>query len=600
MDQLNVVYYGYVFDASGYGHAARAYIHALNEAGVTLSVVNLSGSGMQVGDGLVESLIGRKISADFHIFHGVPPQWARLAFRLSNAIGMTVWETDTMPTQWRNVLNHTLEVWLPSEFNVGVFSRALERPVFKLPHPLMNSPANGHTSSSDSDQFPGVEETDFVFYSIFEWQERKSPEGLIDSFLRAFPARSDALLLIKTNPGAADLVKATVETSRRKIASEARIEIRPEAWNESRIRALHARGDCYVSLHRGEGWGYPLFEAAARGKPVVATDYSGPLDYLDPKVHCLVRTNPAAVHQRYLYYHPGMNWAEPDLDHASELMRWVYENRDEACSRAADEAERISSAYSLQAVGEMAKERMLQLLKRTRPDKWARVASAQQAQQFAPAVPIPPEWYDQDYFETGLKSNWDQGYTWRVFSELFNETADFLCDIFQEADSYLDVGCAKGFLVRTLRARGKDCWGFDHSRWAVTRSEAASKPFIMQSSIDEVSFDRQFDVLVAFSIFESLTPAQARSFLERARRWTRQAIVATIPSFEEEGERPRPAAEDRDLSHINMKSRGWWHDLFLSAGWRQDSVHRIAERLCRTHPLPSRMGWKLYLYTPVQ
>src|SRR6185503_14632729 len=110
----------------GYGHAARAYIHALHEARVRLSVVNLSANGRQVQDPLIESLISRPLDADFHLFHGVPSQWGRLAFRLRNAIGMTVWETDTMPSQWRNVLNHTLEVWLPCDFNVSVFSRALE------------------------------------------------------------------------------------------------------------------------------------------------------------------------------------------------------------------------------------------------------------------------------------------------------------------------------------------------------------------------------------------------------------------------------------------------------------------------------------------
>src|SRR3989454_904250 len=143
MDELSVVYYGYVFDASGYGHAARAYIHALHEAGVGLSVVNLSGGGRQVRDPLIESLIGRPVDADFHLSHGIPPQWARLAFRLRNAIGMTVWETDTMPSQWRNVLSHVLEVWLPCDFNVSVFSRDLRTPTFKLPHAVLSRHFNG-------------------------------------------------------------------------------------------------------------------------------------------------------------------------------------------------------------------------------------------------------------------------------------------------------------------------------------------------------------------------------------------------------------------------------------------------------------------------
>ena len=144
VEKIALVYHGHVFDASGYGQAARGYIHSLDRAGVELSVMDLSGHARQVSDPLVESLVGKPMQADFHLFHGIPSIWARDAFRLPNAIGMTVWETDTMPTQWRNTLNHMLEVWLPCDYNVQAFETKISKPVFKLPHarlpPLEASP----------------------------------------------------------------------------------------------------------------------------------------------------------------------------------------------------------------------------------------------------------------------------------------------------------------------------------------------------------------------------------------------------------------------------------------------------------------------------
>jgi glycosyltransferase involved in cell wall biosynthesis len=598
MDELSIIYYGYIYDASGYGQAARAYIHALHSAGVALSVVDLANHGIQVHDELVQSLVGRKANADFHLFHGIPPQWARRAFRLNNAIGMTVWETDTMPSQWRNALNHTLEVWLPCEFNVSAFSRALEKPIFKLPHPVFPPCGNGNGHLQCADSVMAAYDGDFVFYSIFEWQERKSPQGLIESFLRAFPTESDAVLIIKTNHGADDLARRSLETARRLVHSDARVEVRSEAWDEAQIDALHRRGDCYVSLHRGEGWGYPLFEAASRGTPVIATSYSGPLDYLDPQAHSLIRFQPRPVRQPYLYYHPSMQWAEPDLEHASELMRWVYYNRDTATSQAVSAAKTIQSAYSPEAVGAMARERLMELLKRTQPQKFLRHEWTRRAAALKPALPIPADWYDEDYFENGVKSNWERGYTWPLFQELFQNTADFLTDIFQEASSYLDVGTGKGFLVRALRDRGKECWGFDHSRWAVDQAEERVKPYVTCASVDDVQYDREFDLLLAFSIFESLTEQQVLSFLSRALHWTRQAMLAVIPSFEDEQEESLYKSNDRDLSHVTMKSRRWWHDLFVRAGWRHDPLHRIVERMSQRHELPTRMGWKVYVYAP--
>jgi hypothetical protein len=61
---------------------------------------------------------------------------------------------------------------------------------------------------------------------------------------------------------------------------------------------------------------------------------------------------------------------------------------------------------------------------------------------------------------------------------------------------------------------------------------------------------------------------------------------------------PRLAADDRDLSRITLRSRAWWHELFLRAGWRQDVLGRLAQRTLATHPLPARMGWKVFAYTP--
>src|SRR5262249_22063355 len=186
-----------------------------------------------------------------------------------------------------------------------------------------------------------------------------------------------------------------------------------------------------------------------------------------PRAHHLVRYELRPVRQPYVYYHPHMRWAEPDLTHAAEHMRWVYANRESAREQAAEATQNIQHSYSLEAVGARAGERLLKLLQRTQPHKWERLGRGARARWLHPVIPIPADWYDEDYFENGRKSNWDQGYTWPLFAGLFQETAAFLSSMFSEATSYLDIGCAKGFLMRTLHELGKECWGFDHSKWAI-------------------------------------------------------------------------------------------------------------------------------------
>src|SRR5581483_10887030 len=431
MDDIALTYYGHVFDASGYGQAARSYIHALHSAGVRLSVVDLMHHGHQVRDELVDSLVGRPITPDFHLFHGIPPQWARLAFRLRNAIGMTVWETDTMPTQWRNILGHVVDVWLPCTFNVDTFQRDIQTPIFRLPHPVVGRRVNGHVV--DANRLIGSTPESFVFYSIFEWQERKGPIDLLRAYFTAFPDEGDTLLVLKVNPGAADVAARAVDDMRRDLGSSARVHVRAAGWGEPEIEALHERGNCYVSLHRGEGWGYPLFDAVTRGRPVIATAFAGPLDYLRGDSARLVPYTLAPVRQRYAYYGPQMRWAEPDVAEAVRAMRDVYTDRDAAMARARAHASAVCADYSIERIGAAAKQRLLSLLQQRNPARLRAVRLAKRPDALAPPVPVPGSWYDEDYFEYGLKSNWVGGYDWTHFAGVFRETATFLTEMFPDA-----------------------------------------------------------------------------------------------------------------------------------------------------------------------
>lgn len=593
-EAIRLNYYGAPFDASGYGQAARLYIHALHAAGIKLSVIDTGARPAQVEDAEIARLLGEDPAADFNLFHGIPPFWARNAFRLRNVIAMTVWETDTMPQQWRNPLVHAIDVWLPCSFNIDVFSRGLGRAPFRLPHALPSGGYNGAHHPLAADPALGLAADDFVFYSIFEWQDRKNPTGLLEAFLRAFPEENDAVLAVKTSGAAASLAATALADLRARTGSRGRVVLACEGWEETKIAALQARGDCYVSLHKGEGWNYPLFEAACRGKPVVATAYAGPLDYLDEAHHWLVRCGTTPVRQRYAYYNSTMRWAEPDLGHAIEGLRWVHGNRVAARDRAAAAAAVLRSTYSQERIGAMAKARLAELLGRVNPPRLATIHREEREQHRPETFPIPGDWYDADYFEHGRKSNWLQGYRWTAFQGIFEAAAGYLVEMFPEARSVLDVGCAKGFLVRALRAKGMEAWGFDHSRWAIENAEAAAKPFLQIAEATTAEFDRRFDLVVAMHVLESLTEDQLAVLLPRMRLWSGQAMLAVIATADD----PAAARTDGDLARITMQTREWWVERFRAAGWHRDAIHRRFERECRRHPLVQRMNWDVFVFTP--
>lgn len=372
MRQLKVVYHGYVFDLSGYGEVARAYVHALHAIGINVSVVQLVKRSPQVSDSLVESLLDKPIEdVDFHLFHGTPTVWAPHASQLENAIGMTVWETDMMPPQWRDPCSKVLELWVPCEFNRTVFASALNKLVFKLPHPIFHT--GSKTDPRGLNRCLNLNDNDFVFYSIIRWQDRKSPEALLEAYLRAFPHHGNCIFILKTNPGAVKIASKTLDRLRSKLGSEGRVSVRAEAWEEGDIEALHERGNCYLSLHKGEGWSYPLFEAAHRGKLVVATGYSGPMDYLRPEAHALVSYSLGPVRQPYVFYQAPMQWAYPDIPHAAQRIREVYERRVFFATRAVQAAQDINERFSLEKIGKLAYDRFVTLLRRHYPERAQRL-----------------------------------------------------------------------------------------------------------------------------------------------------------------------------------------------------------------------------------
>ena len=283
----------------------------------------------------------------------------------SQTVALTAWETDRIPESWVDALAGVREVWVPCSHNVDVFARQTSVPVFRVPHPYLPQLAN--TTKDDvlaMSSRLSLKSDDFVFFSVLEWQERKCPLGVIRAFLEAFGDEPDIVLVIKawfrdggllTRAGRAALGVLQRCTQ---YGSRPRIIIETDMWPEHLMRALFKRGNCYVSLHRGEGWGYPLFNAACNGTPVIATAYSGPLDYLDAEHHNLVRYQLAPVTQKYGYFNEDMLWADPDVSHAARLMRYVYEHRQESLRRAEIAAGVMRDNFSVAAVGRAAADRL--------------------------------------------------------------------------------------------------------------------------------------------------------------------------------------------------------------------------------------------------
>ena len=119
------------------------------------------------------------------------------------------------------------------------------------------------------------------------------------------------------------------------------------------VNRLIQLSDCYMSLHRAEGLGLTLAEAMMLRTPVIGTNYSGNLDFMNDQNSYLVRWTPCSVGERYQAYDVrGATWADPDVVHASEQLQRVFEQREEARQRARLAERDVRAQFSMSAYAE--------------------------------------------------------------------------------------------------------------------------------------------------------------------------------------------------------------------------------------------------------
>lgn len=257
------------------------------------------------------------------------------------SIGVWFWETTVFPASWREALHFVDEVWVASEFVRVAVAAESWKPVQVVPLPLA-APLPPKLSRADLQLPEG-----FLFLFSFDFQsvfERKNPLGLIDAFTQAFAPGEGPSLVIKSINGdrKPSVLKQLIEAA----AGRADVHVVDGYLAADQKNAMMASCDCYVSLHRSEGLGLTMAEAMAYAKPVIATGYSGNVEFMDDRNSYLVPYELTQIPDGSAYPSEGQ-WAAPDTATAAELMRHVYENAEEARDRGTHARDDIGRRFSV-------------------------------------------------------------------------------------------------------------------------------------------------------------------------------------------------------------------------------------------------------------
>jgi glycosyltransferase involved in cell wall biosynthesis len=277
--------------------------------------------------------------ADMAVLHEDPIFWPQLFAKHPGlgripVAGYAVWEGETLPGVYREGLGLVREVWTASSFSAGALAQGHPR-VAVLPHvveAVRPEEADMRWAADKVGSGP-------YFFSIMDaMNPRKNMEALLRVFARVHAVCPDVRLVIKQYRKAVALQNLSGVVSLEGDLAE------------GRLAALHRGALAYVAPHRGEAWGLGLSEAMSHGVPVLATGWSGNMEFMDVANSIPLRYALEPVGDRMAgllpHFSPDMHWARVDESHLErEMLRLVRRGPDPAmCARARAVAQRFSPA----------------------------------------------------------------------------------------------------------------------------------------------------------------------------------------------------------------------------------------------------------------
>ncbi|MGH9476191.1 MAG: glycosyltransferase [Terriglobales bacterium] len=343
-----IVFRGEIYGGSGFADGNQDILAGLEPGAMPLQLLPL---GLQEDRGgllppqrrrELERLQRRRLDwSQSVLYQSCPPDQLLTDAGARVCIGRTTFETDSLPPGWSDCCNNMDEVWVPSTFNRESFERAGVQPR-KLLVIGEGLDTTRYRPGLKPLPLPGLR--GFNFVSVFEWGHRKGWEVLLRAYCSAFRADEDVTLILKSRKlgdATGEKLEQELVYNLERVMGFRMQHVPPILLLRGMLPAqdmprLYATADAFVLPTRGEGWGRPFMEAAASQLPVLATRWSGHLDFLNDRnsylidVEKLVDAPPDVDVEIFL----GQRWAQPSPEHLAQLMRRVFDHRGEARARA--------------------------------------------------------------------------------------------------------------------------------------------------------------------------------------------------------------------------------------------------------------------------
>lgn len=234
-------------------------------------------------------------------------------------IAYCVWEASHLPNTYVASIKMVQEVWTCSEYCLDIFARE-HRKVTYIPHVIERSTGCTENDMSTVRQLIGYDPTLMYFLCITKlWDKRKNTKCLSRVFETLSAELPNARLIIKSS---GDYIPPENAPSNIIYVSK--------HITEGQLNALFRLSDAYVSAHHSEGWGLSMSDAMLFGIPVIATAYSGNLEFMNEANSFLVKAQETHIAESDCFgkFDHTMRWAEPDREELRKAITFVATHYD--------------------------------------------------------------------------------------------------------------------------------------------------------------------------------------------------------------------------------------------------------------------------------
>ena len=363
----SVLFVGYAEGGLGLGETFRSMLQALYESGLQFSIYPFRRN--------IETRQGAPFLPELYDRHGIydisvayiatdqlPHYYEELQAQVESGsynILRTYWELPVAPSEWRTLLTRIDELWVPNSFVKNAFRSIFDGVISVVP----TNVSVQHSDLYDRKHFRLDDKTFYFMFSFdfYSGAARKNPLGVVQAFGYAFPEqqRKVGLIIKSIGPGEYD------PTAFQQLQNAARIDNRIKLFTGPMLRdemlSLISASDCYISLHRSEGFGAGMAEAMALEKPVIGTDFSGNTEFLTQETGFPVHYALRKLMPGEYAHGEGQSWAEPDLEEAIRHMRGVVDDRADATRRAERGKQYIEAHHSAHTVAERIRIRIAEI-----------------------------------------------------------------------------------------------------------------------------------------------------------------------------------------------------------------------------------------------